>query len=71
MMTPRPSPYAWDNSAISSLGVLLEQPAWWVGFFQDLVDKQGQLTDPNLAKVLIIDGRKALERQDIDALRQV
>jgi molecular chaperone DnaK len=51
--------------------VLLEQPGWWVGFYQDLVEKQSQFQDTNLAKVLITDGRKALERQDIDALRQV
>jgi molecular chaperone DnaK len=52
-------------------GTLLEQPGWWVGLYQDLVEKLSQFEDQNLAKVLIMDGRKALDRQDFGALRQV
>jgi len=52
-------------------GTLLDQPGWWLGLYQDLVEKQSQFADQNLARVLIIDGRKALDRQDFDGLRQI
>ncbi len=52
-------------------GILLQQDGWWIGLYQDLVERQAQLQDQNLARVLILEGRKALEQQDFSTLRQV
>jgi molecular chaperone DnaK len=49
---------------------LMSQPGFWVGFFQEMVEHQAEMSDPATARVLVQQGRAALDRQDLDALRQ-
>ena len=52
-------------------GTLFKQPGWWIGFYQDLVEQQAHMVDPSTARVHIQEGRRALDRQDFEALQQM
>jgi molecular chaperone DnaK len=47
------------------------QPGWWVGLYQHLAGRQGEMTDPATAAFLVQQGRAALDAQDLPGLRQV
>jgi molecular chaperone DnaK len=46
------------------------QPGWWIGLYQYLVEHQREASDQPTTRVLVQEGRRALDRQDIDALKQ-
>lgn len=50
---------------------LMAQPGWWIGLYQQLVEMQDAMPDTATARLLIPQGRRALERQDFEELQQV
>ena len=49
---------------------LTAQPGWWIGLYQELVERQKDMSNPSTARLLVQEGRRALDRQDFDSLRQ-
>jgi molecular chaperone DnaK len=49
---------------------LMDQDGWWIGFYQDLVEHQNEMTDRPTAQLLIREARGALDRQDFESLRK-
>jgi molecular chaperone DnaK len=56
-----------------SLGtrILMEQPGFWVGYFQFIEGKKSDMRDQALAERLIVQGHRAIDTNDFDGLRTV
>jgi molecular chaperone DnaK len=52
------------------LELMREQPGWWIGLYQYLVEQQATLTDQATARLLIQETRSALDRQDFETLKE-
>jgi len=48
---------------------LLEQGSTWVALLQDLENKKAEMTDPSLAEVLFAQGHRAIDNNDVEALK--
>jgi molecular chaperone DnaK len=51
--------------------ILMRTPEFLQGMFQHLVQKRASMNDQIQATQLIENGRRAIEREDVDALRQI
>ena len=49
--------------------ILVEQPGWWVGYFEYLAEKRSHMRDQNLADNIIAQGRHAQDLNDLQGLR--
>jgi molecular chaperone DnaK len=61
------------NEELQALGfeVLVRQPGFWVGMFQDLAKDISSMKDRNQAEQLISQGHNAMNRNDIEGLKAV
>lgn len=59
-----------DELTSLRLEIFQEQPGWWIGLYQFLVEQQANLVDQATARLLIHEGRRALDQQDFDALKE-
>ncbi len=50
-------------------GILEHRPEWWVNCLQSLEEDLGKMRDANLANQLFIQGRRAMENDNIEALK--
>lgn len=51
--------------------ILFEQPGFWLGFFNYLVEDRAKMRDPNAADRLIDQGRQFINRGNVQGLRNV
>jgi molecular chaperone DnaK len=51
--------------------ILFEQPGFWLGFFNYLVEDRAKIRDPNAADRLIDQGRQFINRGNVQGLRNV
>jgi molecular chaperone DnaK len=51
-------------------GILTEQDGWWIGFYQHLVERQEEMADQPTARMVVQQGRAALNMHDFEALRK-
>jgi len=49
--------------------ILLRQPSFLVGFFQDLEERRGEMKDAAAAERFVNQGRRAISAKDVEALR--
>jgi len=49
--------------------VLLRRPEWWVGYFDYLEKQKPQMRDPIQADWLLAQGRRAINGEDMEALK--
>jgi molecular chaperone DnaK len=49
--------------------VLERRPEWWVHWLQQLEPDRHKMRDPNLAEQLLVQGRRAIESNDVEALQ--
>lgn len=52
------------------LSTMFAQDGWWIGFYQHLVERQGDMSDSATAGLLVQEARRALDRQDFEMLRR-
>ena len=61
-----------DRMGSLKIGILVQQPGFWVGQFEFLIEqKKSHMRDQVLAERLIAQGRRAIETNDISALQAV
>jgi hypothetical protein len=51
--------------------ILFDQPGFWLGFFNYLVEDRAKMKDPNAADRLIDQGRQFINRGNVQGLRNV
>ena len=51
--------------------LLAERPEFWVSYFNHIVEMKPHWTDPASAELLLVQGRRAIEEEDLDGLRTV
>ena len=51
--------------------ILFEQPGFWLGFFNYLVEERAKMSDPQSAERLINQGRQCIDRGNMQGLRNV
>lgn len=49
--------------------IYLEQPGFWVGYFEYLIERSELISDKFLADTLITQGRKAIDNNDLEGLK--
>ena len=58
-----------DHMETLRMKILMEQDAFWIGYFEFLVQNKSQMRDKSLAEQLIAQGRRAIDTNDINGLR--